>query len=77
MARVSGRKTAVSLTVTNMKVFISMTRKMGKVFFHGRVAIFIEASIKMTNGMDMAKCTGLMDQCTKVNGMRVFSMVQD
>ena len=51
-----------------------MIRNVVKVFFNGKMEIFIREIIFRILGMDMDKCIGVMVVIIKDNGIKEFSM---
>ena len=68
MVKVDGEKNSMFKTATSMKGNMNSTRKQALGSSHGRVAMYIEAAIKMMKGMAMGRCTGQMDHVTRENG---------
>ena len=56
------------------KVSIIMTKNMVKVFSHGQLVISTKVIILKMNVMEMDKCFGPMEVCTKANGKKEFNM---
>ena len=57
------------------KVISIMTKNMVKVFSHGQLVISTQVIILKMNVMEMDKCFGPMEVCTKANGKKEFNMV--
>lgn len=58
-----------------MKESTDTTRKTEQESSPGQVEIFTKVIIVKMRGMEMAKCCGLMEACTKENGAEVSNMV--
>jgi hypothetical protein len=75
MEKENGEKLQIIQNATDLKVNIQMIKRMAQVPLLGSQGIFIMVLISMMNVWDMVKCTGLMDQSTKVNGKKVSKTV--
>jgi len=51
----------------------SRIKRVAKVFTHGQVAISTKEIILMMRGMEMDRCSGLMEACMRVSGLEAFS----
>ena len=75
MEKASGRKYIMHRIATLMMENTKMIKRMASVFSNGKVAICSKDVTRMMKETDMAKCTGLMEVTTKVNGGKEFNMV--
>jgi hypothetical protein len=64
----SGEAIGICRIATLMKVIISMTRNMDKVFSHGPLEIFTKVTMLRTRDMETARCSGQMDRCMRASG---------
>ena len=62
------------LNATATRGTIMLTKSMDMASSNGPVATFIKENIKTMNEMGTAKCTGLMEVATRVNGSGEFNM---
>ena len=74
MEKETGEKYTIIQNVIDLKVNISMIRKMVLELSHGKVATFIMVIIYRTKEWDLERCIGLMVLYIKVNGLRVYNM---
>jgi hypothetical protein len=74
MERVNGKSSKIPNNATNTMESMLMIKRTVTECSLGRVAMFIEETMLMMSETAMEKCSGLMVQCIKANGKKVFSM---
>lgn len=75
MVAVSGKVQKTTEPAMYLMATITRIRNMAKGCLHGQAEIFIRVIIMKMRGMEMVKCSGLMEVCTKENGLEGSSMV--
>jgi len=77
MEKAYGERWPITPSVIDLKENINKIRRMEQVHSLGKVETYITEIILTMKEWATEKCIGLMGQCTKENGSKVYSMAKE